>query len=49
MDRDGSIAKLQERLSGLAILSIENVAARKIDVSTIVDDFARRKARARPI
>ena len=38
---------LQDRLSGLAILSIENVAARKLDLSTIIDDFARRKARLR--
>ena len=38
---------LQERLSELAILSIENVAARKLAVNTIIDDFARRKVRLR--
>jgi hypothetical protein len=37
-------SKLQDKLSGLAILSIENEAARKLDVNTIIDDFARRKA-----
>jgi len=40
---------LQDRLSGLAILSIENVAARKLDLNKIIDDFARRKARLRLI
>ena len=40
---------LQDRLSGLAILSTENVAARKFDVNTIIDDFAHRKARLRLI
>jgi hypothetical protein len=38
-----------ERLSGLAILSIENAAARKLDVSKIIDNFASRKARLRKI
>jgi hypothetical protein len=36
-----------DRLSGLAILSIENAVARKLDVSKIIDDFASRKARQR--
>ena len=35
------------RLSGLAVLSIENAEARKLDVSKIIDDFASRKARRR--
>jgi len=35
------------RLSGLAVLSIENAEARKLDVSKITDDFASRKARRR--
>ena len=36
-----------DRLSGLAVLSIENAKARKLDVSKIIDDFASRKARRR--
>jgi len=36
-----------DRLSGLAVLSIENAEARKLDVSKIIDDFANRKARRR--
>jgi len=32
-----------DRLSGLAVLSIENAEARKLDVSKIIDDFARRR------
>jgi len=36
-----------DRLSGLAVLSIENAEARKLDVSQIIDDFASRKARQR--
>ncbi|KAK9954687.1 hypothetical protein ABG768_016736 [Culter alburnus] len=35
----------QERLSGLAILSIERTRAREMDIKDIVDDFAQRKAR----
>jgi hypothetical protein len=35
----------QERLSGLAILSIENGRARTMDLSSVVNDFAERKAR----
>lgn len=35
----------QERLSGLAILSIENTRARQLNIGDIVDDFAQRKAR----
>ena len=35
----------QERLSGLAALSIENSRARKLDLSSVVDGFAERKAR----
>lgn len=35
----------QDRLSGLAILSVENAAARKIDIQKVIDDFASRKAR----
>ena len=38
---------LQDRLSELAILSIENVAAQKLDINTVLDDFTRRKARLR--
>ncbi|KAJ4938896.1 hypothetical protein JOQ06_028362 [Pogonophryne albipinna] len=34
----------QERLRGLATLSIENSRARKLDLSSVVDDFAERKA-----
>ena len=34
-----------DRLRGLAVLSIENAEARKLDVSKIIDDFASRKAR----
>ena len=37
----------EDRLSGLAVLSIENAEARKRDVSKIIDDFASRKARPR--
>jgi len=33
-----------DRLNGLAVLSIENAEARKLDVSKIIDDFASRKA-----
>jgi len=33
-----------DRLSGLAVLSIENAEVRKLDVSKIIDDFASRKA-----
>jgi len=36
-----------DRLSGLAVLSIENAEARKLNVSKIIDDFASRKARRR--
>ena len=36
-----------DRLSGLAVLSIENAEARKLDVSKNIDDFASRKARRR--
>ena len=32
----------QDRLSGLAILSVENAAARKIDIQKVIDDFASR-------
>lgn len=35
----------QERLSGLAILSIENTRARELNIGDIVEDFAQRKAR----
>ena len=35
----------QERLSGLAILSIENSRARTLDLGSVVEDFAERKAR----
>ena len=38
-----------DRLSGLAVLSIENAEARKLDVSKIIDDFASRKARRRKV
>ncbi len=34
----------QERLSGLAMLSIENDRAKKMDIQSIVDEFAERKA-----
>ena len=29
-----------DRLSGLAVLSVENIEAWKLDVSKIIDDFA---------
>ena len=35
----------QERLSGLAVISIENQEARLVDTDKIVDGFARLKAR----
>uniref|UniRef100_A0A087XM22 TTF-type domain-containing protein n=1 Tax=Poecilia formosa TaxID=48698 RepID=A0A087XM22_POEFO len=38
----------QERLSGLAILSIENERAKKMDIQSIVDDFAECKVRRMP-
>lgn len=38
----------QERLSGLAMLSIENKRANKLDIQSIVDEFAERKARRMP-
>jgi hypothetical protein len=37
--------KQQDRLSGLAISSIENAVARELDVSNIIDDFANRTAK----
>ncbi|XP_044133947.1 zinc finger MYM-type protein 1-like [Bufo gargarizans] len=37
----------QQRLSGLALLSIENERARKLDIPAIVDKFAESKARRR--
>ncbi|KAK0139198.1 Zinc finger MYM-type protein 1 [Merluccius polli] len=39
----------QERLSGLAMLSIENDRVRKLDIQRIVDEFAERKARRVPL
>ena len=39
----------QSRLSGLAILSIENDRARQLDVKDIIHDFAERKARKVPL
>jgi len=38
---------LQDELSGLVILPIENAVARELDVSKITDDFASRKTRLR--
>jgi len=35
----------QERLSDLAVLSIENERARELDLSNIVESFAQQKAR----
>ena len=35
----------QERLSGLAMLFIENTRAKKLNVSNIIDVFAELKAR----
>uniref|UniRef100_A0A8C5QMR9 Zinc finger MYM-type protein 1 n=2 Tax=Leptobrachium leishanense TaxID=445787 RepID=A0A8C5QMR9_9ANUR len=37
----------QQRLSGLALLSIENERARRLNIESIVDDFADAKARRR--
>ncbi|KAG8540294.1 hypothetical protein GDO81_019541 [Engystomops pustulosus] len=37
----------EQRLSGLAVLSIENERARKLDIDSIVDTFAEVKARRR--
>ncbi|XP_053158078.1 zinc finger MYM-type protein 1-like isoform X1 [Hemicordylus capensis] len=39
----------QERLSGLALLSIENEQAKKLDIQKIIDNFAELKARKRPL
>ncbi|QQP54121.1 Uncharacterized protein FKW44_006841, partial [Caligus rogercresseyi] len=39
----------QERLSGLAILSIENIRAQELDIKEIIEDFAQRKARRVPL
>ena len=36
-----------DMLSRLVVLSVENAEAQKLDVSKIIDDFARRKARRR--
>ena len=36
-----------DRLSGLAVVNIENAKARKLDVSKIIDEFASPKARRR--
>jgi len=36
-----------ERLSDLAMLSIENERAKKLDISKLVDIFAQEKARKR--
>ena len=38
----------QERLNGLAILSIESTRARELNIKDIVEDFAQRKARRMP-
>ena len=38
----------QERLSGLATLSIESIRAKELNISEIVEDFAQRKARRMP-
>ena len=38
----------QERLTGLAMLSIESERAKKLDLEQIVDEFAERKARKVP-
>ncbi|XP_044134789.1 zinc finger MYM-type protein 1-like [Bufo gargarizans] len=38
----------QQRLSGLALLSIENQRARRLNIEAIVDNFAEMKARQRP-
>ncbi|KAK5614993.1 hypothetical protein CRENBAI_007459 [Crenichthys baileyi] len=38
----------QERLSGLAMLSIENERAKKLDIQSIVEEFTDRKARHMP-
>ncbi|KAI4827736.1 hypothetical protein KUCAC02_031108, partial [Chaenocephalus aceratus] len=38
----------QERLSGLALLSIESDRAKKLDIQRILDEFAERKARRVP-
>jgi len=38
----------QERLNGLAILSIESIRARELNIKDIVEDFAQRKARRMP-
>ena len=37
----------EERLSDLAMLSIENERAKKLDISKVVDIFAQEKARKR--
>ena len=39
----------QDRLCGLAILSIENEQARALNIQQIIDDFAERKARRMPL
>ena len=39
----------QDRLCGLAILSIENERARALNIQQIIDDFAERKARRMPL
>ncbi len=38
---------LQNRLSGLAILSIENARSRELNTKDIVNEFAERKAQIR--
>ena len=38
----------QGRLSGLAMFSIENERAKKMDIQSTVDEFAERKARPMP-
>ena len=35
----------QERLSGLAVLSIENQRARQLDLGDVVKEFAKKNAR----
>lgn len=35
----------QERLSGLAVLSIEHILAKSIDFDAVIDEFAARKSR----
>ncbi len=40
---------LENRLSGMALLSIESKRAHELDIDSMIETFANNKARRRPI